>query len=402
MKKLAAILVLFCVLMCSCGAVPKDSAITDGDNPTESKPVKIETDLSEPLILSNSIYCPTLNGMFFVDYIQSAQYAGDKLNFMDFDTMQSAAICSKPNCKHDDPSVCSAFGISNHPTLFGNTLFYFTNENAFDEKTGAFKITSELWQADKDGSSRKKLHSLDCSFNSVDTAAVKGNKLYFVGSKSADINNSAEDDCCNLYYFDMTKKELVECGQLSKGFDCSANILGEYDGKMYLLTAYSSGKFESKVFTDEYFAMTPDEQAELREKESEEMTKLRIVEYLKLDYSTGSLEKVDIPAKQDSVFVGGGCLFYVDKDSGENILCYESKTTVVDCCLTYGKAVDSIVFMMNTLTAFDLTNMQTLKLSEAVIDRGDVILDCRNSGYIVKNAMSGEYRTVSENEMFEK
>lgn len=402
MKKLLTLSLSAIILLCSCGAVPKNSATTDGDNPTESKPVKIEADLSEPLILSNGIYCPALNGEFFVDYIQSAQYAGDRLNFMDFDTMQSAAVCSKPNCKHDDPSVCSAFGISNHPTLFGNTLFYFTSENAFDEKTGAFKITSELWQADKDGSSRKKLHSLDCSVDSFNTVAVKGDKLYFVGGKSADINCPTEDDCCNLYYFDMTKKELIECGQLCKGFDCSANILGEYDGKMYLRTAYSSGKFESKVFTEEYFAMTPNEQAELLEKENEEKAKLRAVEYLKLDYSTGSLEKADIPAKQDSVFVGGGCLFYVDKDSGENILCCESKTTVVDCCLTYGKAVNSIVFMMNTLTAFDLTKMQTLKLSEAIIDHGDVILDCRNGGYIIKNAMSGKYRTVSENEMFEK
>lgn len=401
MKKLLTLLLSVIVLLCSCGVTSKDNATTDDNALTEGKPDSTEIALSAPLILSSGNYCPSLNGEFFVDYVQSAQYTGDRLNFMDFDAMQSVAICSKPNCKHEDPSVCTAFGISNHPTLFGNTLFYFTTDNAFDEQTGAIKTTSELWQAEKDGSSRKKLLSLNYSVDSFDTAAIKSDKLYFIGKAFEDMNNSSEDDCCNLYCFDMTKKELYDYGQLIKGFSSSANILGEYDGGLYLLAAYNSGEFESKVFTEEYFAMTPEEQAELLEKENEERAKLRVVEYMKLDYSTGSLERVDIPAKQDSVFVGGGYLFYVDKDSGENILCCERNTIVIDCCLTYGRVVDDIAFMMDTLTVFDLTKMQTLKLNEAVIGHEDVILDCRNGGYIVKNMMSGEYRIVSENEMFE-
>ncbi len=79
----------------------------------------------------------------------------DRLYFFDFDTMQSAVLCSKPNCPHTNENECSAFGMSNHPILYGDKLYFFNVETNFngDEITD----TTTIYKAEPDGTNRVKV-----------------------------------------------------------------------------------------------------------------------------------------------------------------------------------------------------------------------------------------------------
>ena len=57
---------------------------------------------------------------------------------------------------------------------------------------------------------------------------------------------------------------------------------------------------------------------------------------------------------------------------------------------------------MDTLTAFELSDKRVMKLNASNIGHTDIILAFRNGNYIVKDIINKSYRTVSENEMFEK
>lgn len=73
-------------------------------------------DLTEPVRLSSSYENLNLNGELYLDGIDGNGGAIFLLKFIDFDTMQISAVCSKPNCAHNNKNSCTAFGMQNHPT----------------------------------------------------------------------------------------------------------------------------------------------------------------------------------------------------------------------------------------------------------------------------------------------
>lgn len=393
---------LFCIIMCSCESTPKDdSTVTPPDTPNVSQTV-ISNDAEQPedVRLSNMFTNLNLNGEFYTDYVQSPSFIGDRLIFIDFDTMQSAAVCSKPNCKHDDPEVCSAFGMSHHPTAYDGKIFFF--ETLYDtDESGAATQRTAIWQAQNDGTGRVKLCTVNYSFNDGNPAAVVGNKIYFIGSSRSIMSATTESDNCHICAYDFAKNEFKDYGELCAGWNANAEILGGYNGGLYIFASYMTEKFESKV---DYSVSEEDweKQMEQLKREEEEMKNLTVMKIFRLDLSSGMIEDKGVYDTGNSLFVSGGFCSYTDIETGEHIL-YDSEgnSSKIDCELS-GKAVNGIVFKMNTFTAFELSGKRVMKLNEANIGRTDIILAFRNGNYIVKDIINKSYRTVSENEMFEK
>lgn len=403
MKKLAAILVLFCVLICSCGSTLKDdSTVTSPDTPNAPETV-IENDAEQPedVRLSNLFTNLNLNGEFYIDYVQSPIYNGDRLNFIDFDTMQTTVVCPKPNCSHEDPEVCSAFGMSHHPTAYDGKIFFFETLYGDIDENGEATQSTAIWQAQNDGTGRVKLCTVNYSFSDGETAAITGSKIYFIGNSRSNISAITESDNCHICVFDFAKNEFKDYGELCKGWNANASILGGYNGGLYISASYMTEKFESKV---DYSVSEEDweKQRELINRENEEREKLTVRSVFRLDLNSGMIEDKGVYDIDNSLFASGGFCSYTDIETGEHIL-YDSegRFSKIDCELS-GNAVNGIVFRMDTLTAFELSDKRVMKLNASNIGHTDIILAFRNGNYIVKDIINKSYRTVSENEMFEK
>ena len=117
------------------------------------------------------------NGEFFTDY-------RSRLFYIDFTTMQSACVCPKPNCKHDNPDDCSSFGMSNHPIVYNGRLYFFTNEISRTED-GA-KSSTTVRRADIGGTNREKMCTMDgLTVQPYDRAVLVGSTLYFTAEEKS-------------------------------------------------------------------------------------------------------------------------------------------------------------------------------------------------------------------------
>lgn len=81
----------------------------------------------------------------------------ERLYFMDFETMDSALLCSKPNCTHSNEDECSAFGMRNHPILYGDKLYFFDDEEIIGRIGKMSNNYSEVFSTRL----KKKIH-IDC------------------------------------------------------------------------------------------------------------------------------------------------------------------------------------------------------------------------------------------------
>lgn len=168
----------------------------------------------------------------------------DRLYFMDFETMNSAVLCSKPNCTHKNEEECSAFGMSNHPILYGDKLYFFDVETNFDgdEVTD----TTTVYKADPDGTNRVKV----CEINGL--ALLEYTRMLIVGGKayfSMDKTGWNEDKTASSGYnevwfcgFDLSTGTFERIEKLHEGWCSSSWIFGLYDGKIFFSYAYSEEK----------------------------------------------------------------------------------------------------------------------------------------------------------------
>lgn len=395
MKKLLAILALVCVLFCSCGNAPADDSAATL-NPPE-KPLADSTELPDDVRISSHNRNLNLNGELYVDYVQSPKYSGDRLNFIDFDSMQSTVVCPKPNCPHDNPEVCSAFGMSHHPTIIDGKLFFF--ETIYNEgENGTFTQSTAIWQAQTDGTGRSKLYTVNYTFNEGEASAIVGDKIYFVGSSRSIMSAASEDDSCNICSYDFAKNEFTDYGELCKGWEAYAGILGWYDGGLYIHENYMTEKFESKVdysdSGDEW-----EKQIELMNSETEEREKLTVRSVLRFDTDSGAFEETGLDLKS-ICFVDGDYFAYEDKESGRYAI-KDSKGDVryISHSLE-GNYVNGYVFREHALEAYDIANDRIIKLNQTAVPQMATVVAYHDGKYILREQINMTYIAVEPENLF--
>ena len=181
------------------------------------------------------------NGMLKLDNME-------RLSFFDFDTFQSALLCSKPNCTHKNADDCSAFGMRNHPILYNDKLYFFHTDTEFDgeEQTD---ITT-VWKADTDGTNRTKVCTIEeLTLHEYTRMLMIDNMLYFSMSKmgyNEDLTSSGNDECW-LCSYDLSTNKFTRIEMLRGEWAGNTWIYGLYDGKVIFDFTYS----DRKVFTIE-------------------------------------------------------------------------------------------------------------------------------------------------------
>lgn len=182
----------------------------------------------------------TDDGLFFAD-------DRSRLNFFDFETMRSSIICAKPNCTHTDPEKCSSFGMTNHPILYNNKLYFFDNDFLSSEKNGkpVFYNTAAVYKSDIDGTNRTAVCVIDDLYiNAGNRLLLMGDIAYFPMSKISfdEYGNSTGYEEGWLCSYDLSANEFNRIEKICEGYHTGVTIYGCWNGKIYLSAGYSDKK----------------------------------------------------------------------------------------------------------------------------------------------------------------
>ena len=317
------------------------------------------------------------NGEFYADDSR-------RILYFDFGSMQSALVCSRPNCKHDDPEVCSAYGMRSHPTIVDGKLYFFEYEINWDN--GEVNTGTTVWRADTDGSGRTKIDVLKgIRVDYIDSMFIKGSTAYFIAVEvefDPKTLNSTDHSKRYLCSYNFNKRKFKNYGLLCEGYSAGADLFGEYDGKLYISCGY----------TEEQVDLSADDWAE-------RLTEAGINIYLCFDLETKEISPAELP---EAVFIGDGFYGYND---GDNIVVLNSegnKMTVegLNMPMTIVSIpINGYIFDTTAKLALDL-NSGEVKLLSSEIKINDIVVAYSGGGYIVKGQPDLEYRKISEEDIF--
>lgn len=229
----------------------------------------------------------------------------ERLNFMDYESMNKVFICSNPNCPHTDPETCSAFGMGSRQVLYGNFIYFIKSETVYEGD----KLTQNMsiCRANTDGSERKTIiterefHEGASSVN----ALVVGDELYFCASKD-EFDQYGTTGCNEIYLFKFNMKEerLEKITEICRGYHGGVWIYGFWNGEIY---------FNYSAFDHE---LSDEEQAAL------DISK--IYTYQTYNIESGAIEEWEQPTS--AVYVGKGYFVY-EKESGVSVIDESDKET---------------------------------------------------------------------------
>lgn len=162
--------------------------------------------------------------------LEQIEYNGQVLKFIDFNTMQQAVICPRPNCMHNDPETCSAYGMDNCPILYGSNIFFFATEADYQ------KDTLKIMRANTDGTGRvtmKTIEERDSPY--YDVRYLIGSTLYFTTVKR-NFNDTGSTSYQSYYLcsYDLDTNEYTEIALIIEGHYSGTRLMGVYDGKLYI------------------------------------------------------------------------------------------------------------------------------------------------------------------------
>ncbi len=318
------------------------------------------------------------DGEFFTNYC-------GQLCYIDFTTMQSAYVCSKPNCKHDNPDDCSSFGMSNHPIAYGGKLFFFTTEIARTEN-GA-KSSSTILRADIDGTNREKMCILDgLTVEPYDRAVLVDSTLYFTANEKFfdEFGNSTTFSASYFMSYDFADNSLTNIKKLGEGYNGGAGVFGELDGKVYLSCSYLSEELPFEVMMD------PDAFAEASAKNSVKLSQT-------YNIATGAFAEV---GKVPVACRNGYLVFWDGKTNKARAVSSGGREVTISgfgLGGLYTIANDKIFSMPDSLV-YDL---KTDKMHKLLYDNKYTVVHYIDGKYILRASTgdSKEYISVSENEL---
>lgn len=331
---------------------------------------------------------PSENSMRIVWGYENANADGElytdssnRLNFIDFQTMQSALLCSKPNCSHKDQGKCSSFGMGNHPILYGGKLYFFDVQTNFE---GDEVIdTTTVYKADTDGTNR----AVVCEIKGLALPEfermlmIGGDKAFFpmikYGWDDAHAGTSGYNEIW-LCGYDFSTNTFERIEKLHDGWGANLWIYGLFDGRVIFTYAYS----EEKVPFD---------------LDLSEMEKRFISVYKSYDIKSGAVDDLELP---EPLYVGEGYYVY-EKGGGTAVIC-ENKEEILlpdfpaDTNGTHCIVNRKLLHCFKQLCA-DLTNGKTYTLSSS-----DNLVAYSDGAYILKKyneeTQKYEYTKIAESD----
>ena len=154
-----------------------------------------------------------------------------RLNFFDFESMQSALLCSRPNCTHKDENECSAFGMGDFPIMFGDKLYFFVTEIIYGDDS--IREDTTIYRADLDGTNRTAMYTIE-GFN-IETARIIliGDTAYFGLRKvewSEDMTTRSGREYLWFASYNIAENKFTMIEKLCEGYSTGIFIYGLWNG----------------------------------------------------------------------------------------------------------------------------------------------------------------------------
>ena len=373
MKKIFALVLAALLLLTAC----------DGDMKADKEHFSgYETAYRSPRRTSR-----TLNGIFYDDENEDPNgLTARRVWFFDFDSMQSVILCMRPNCPHTDPETCTAFGIdlwSGYPQIINNKLYFFSENREWGEN-GEVLVSTDVYRAAPDGSSRVKVDTIDNLV--IRDLVTKGSTAYFIAAEVEYEDYTGVSTGYTKVYicsYDYEKEKFTNLGELAEGYDAGASVFGEYRGGLYIKGYYAAER-------------------------GGDWTDFR----LRLDIETSEISDWDMPlsspdenGKTKPMFASGGFYGYMD---GGNAVIVDSEGN--EMVFENYELPDNIAvlpvngYFFNTDgTAIDLSTGEILELNKGVIPKYNYVLCYHDGSYIIYSEFGGDnFRKVPEDEMFKR
>lgn len=294
--------------------------------------------------------------------------SNERLNFIDFETMNSALLCSRPNCTHTNENECSAFGMRNHTILYGDKLYFFDVEtNHVDDE---IIDTTIVYKAETDGTNRVKVCEIEgLALLFYTRMLIVGDKAYF----SMDKTGWNEDQTASSGYnevwfcsFDFSTETFERIEKLHEGWCSSSWIFGLYDGKVIFSYAYSEEKVPYTM-------------------DASEIGKYFINVYKAYDIESGEMSGLTLP---EPTCVEDGYYVY-EKDGGSVVLSENGKELFLPD-LGGSKIENGFLFGHDKCAELSSGKIFALKKTDNPVAYSD-------GNYILKSL--NEYLKIPENEL---
>ncbi len=316
-------------------------------------------------------------GEFYMDF-------QDRICFGDLKSFISLPICSKPNCTHNG-SDCGSVDMPAKTLMmyYDSSLYYFI-DSVVQCKDGGYEYSCEVYRCGLNGENRKKIGSLPGGFSSSYSNAkiIDGSTVYFIAAKPTFEDGSISK--YNSYYlckYDLASNEFSELAKLCQDYYSYANLLGVFDGRIYLrhcsypeIVENPDKDFYKSIYSYDYYDMKTGEISE--------------ADYKPRCIAEGYLVTTDEAGKLKVTGEDGGVYLpeRITADDGDSIEIHKG-----------------VLFMMEDLTAFDLKSGEYYKVN---LKLGESIVKSNHSGYIIRtiDQESGlrEYSKADEGTLLER
>lgn len=317
------------------------------------------------IVCSYSNLCQ--NGELFTD-------SRERLNFCDFETMQSAVLCPNPNCTHDSAETCSAFGMNICPILFEGSLYFFDFEVVGEDSDVRYQ--SKIYKADPDGTNRSVVATADDLLISEGTRMLIYDNIAYFSADRAEFDEYGTTTGyaeTSLYSFDLTTEKLTKLTDICKGYGSGAAIYGVFGGSIYLYYSCSEEKFDYTDINTVEEALKP--------------------QYVCYDIAGRSIKDASLPTP---VLIQGGCYIYL-KDASTVVL-HEDKTETMIEGFSHDAVtlVDGKLFYTSGGKCADIADGKVYSIKETEWD----VVDFVGGKYILKSKLeSGTYMAVEQDEL---
>lgn len=309
-----------------------------------------------------------------------------RLNFADFETMNTAVLCSKPNCPHTDENECSAFGMDNFPFIYNDKLYFFNTEVIFEDEK--IREDTTLFKADLDGTNRSALHTIEGYTVETNYMELVGDTVYMALKKigwnnETGVRSGAQEIRLASFNLSTNKFEMLE--EICRGEGGASIIIhGLQNGKIYFYQNSTDDPWNADDPLNEQGSRHYDEQ------------------FRAFDISSGKVCSADLP---EPYCIGGG--YYVYSENGDaKILVENGSEKVVEgfqLSDTIISPVNGKIINCFTNTWLDLTNGEYGELKGL----DEEMRLCKpvyylNGTYIFENRVEGTYEFIKipESELF--
>ncbi len=293
---------------------------------------------------------------------------GERLKYLDFETMEQRYVCSKEGCGHTDGG-CQSLGMSDGAFLYGESVCYFVSDD----------FSTALERADLGGSNREQLFKLESAVSDPSGKRyILEGVLYFIAEDRSSRTDLSENYRRQyIYSYNLETGELNRLITAAEGWSAAAELCGFYKGWLYYTVSETENEMPEEYFSDPNFNIDRLVKKKIRRLNPESGENYGV--YGLSAWSDGGMLVTELNEKLTLIEYSGGPPVGLP---------------------TIGKIVNGLVFSAEDGVVYDpRTGLSYEYLPKTKGGFSPEMIACYGGSYIVRNADSGEYLKLAESEV---